>query len=279
VNATRFQVKRRIEIAAFNDINRFVQARLRQIEPEDLDPAFISSIQHEQAWQIGIQALMQRMVLHLDVENARSWAKAANKAMRGREIHAAIQAELAGDIHVRWREIADAHSAKIVSLPDFLAWHAAKKFQDEAYSGRRSRDIAEDIKGTLSSLAEWHVKMLARTEVGSAQTALTRARSERLNIDWYAWETSQDVRVRQSHRMMTGVLVNWGDPPAPEALLGIKSTLGHYHASQCPNCRCNCLPLISLSEVKWPAQVYYSGTIQRMSRKQFAEFAGVGIAA
>jgi uncharacterized protein with gpF-like domain len=67
------------------------------------------------------------------------------------------------------------------------------------------------------------------------------ARSEDLNLTYFEWDTSQDQRVRPSHRLMSGMLVAWNDLPAPEKLAGIKSTLGKYAPGMCPNCRLHSL--------------------------------------
>jgi SPP1 gp7 family putative phage head morphogenesis protein len=279
VNTEVWKTRRRLELGYFNDLNRMVQARLKKISPELLDPGSIAAISTEPAFLEAVNALVNRMLLQLDVANARSWREAARKSMRGKEIYLAIKEELAGSIGVRWRDLAAAHSAKIISLPDYLAQVAGKHFTEQALTGKRSIDIARDLKGTLSSLTRSHVAMLARTEVASASTAFTRARSERMGIGWYEWLGSHDSRVRASHRNMAGCLVNWSDPPAPEQLIGLKSTLGHYHAGQCPNCRCPAAPLVSIAEVSWPHRVYWGGAIQRMTRGQFEQLQGDAMAA
>lgn len=274
-----WKTKRRLELGFFNDVNRIVQARLRQIKPEDLDPASIAAISQDPSFISAVNVLVNRMLLILDHDNQRSWYAAARRAMRGKEIYRALQEELAGQTGVRWHELAAQHSAKIVSLPDYLAEVAGKHFTAQAHSGKRSIEIAKEIRGTLSSLTRTHVAMLARTEVSSASTALTQARSERLGVGWYEWLGSHDARVRPSHRNMAGVLVAWNDPPAPEALIGEKSTLGHYHAGQCPNCRCPAAPLVSLDEVSWPHKVHSSGRVTRMTRREFELLRGVSGAA
>jgi SPP1 gp7 family putative phage head morphogenesis protein len=269
VRAQQWSVRRRLEVGYFNDLNRMVQARLNQISPEALDPGSVAAISSDPSFIAAVEALVSRMMLNLDQDNARSWRQAAHRAMRGKEIFAALKQEQAGQTGVRWRDLAAQHSAKIVSLPDYLAQVAAKHFTEQAHTGRRSIDIARDLKGTLSSLTRSHVAMLARTEVSSASTAFTRARSERMGIGWYEWLSSKDGRVRESHRNMAGVLVAWDDPPAPEALIGEKGPAGHYHAGMVYNCRCPAAPLVSLDEVSWPHKVYSGGVIQRMTRAQF----------
>lgn len=59
------------------------------------------------------------------------------------------------------------------------------------------------------------------------------------------------LRVRKSHRIMEGVLVNWNMPPSPERLAGEKD-VGNYHAGNIWNCRCYPEPLISVDDIRWP---------------------------
>ena len=119
-----------------------------------------------------------------------------------------------------------------------------------------------------------HIQLIARTETSKTSTALTRARSEELHLPAYVWRTSKDGRVRPSHRLMDGVICFWNDPPAPEALLGIKSTLGHYCCGDAPNDRCYPEPLLRLDAVSWPHKVFAGGSIQSMTRAAFAGVAG-----
>jgi len=103
-----------------------------------------------------------------------------------------------------------------------------------------------------------------------ASTALTQARSEELELPAYVWMTSHDSRVRDSHRNMDGVIVLWRDPPSPEALIGERSTLGHYHVGDCPNCRCTPIVILTLDDVQFPARVYSYGRIKYMMMDEFS---------
>ena len=118
-----------------------------------------------------------------------------------------------------------------------------------------------------------HIELISRTSVSTAETDITRARAESIDISAYQWASSEDSRVRPSHRKMDKVLVFWNDPPSPEALIGERDQ-GHYHAGQWFRCRCLCLPIISLDEISFPARLYRAGSIQRITRGNFAALAG-----
>lgn len=108
-----------------------------------------------------------------------------------------------------------------------------------------------------------------------ASSTLTMARCEELNLPWFEWDTSVDQRVRPSHRNLNGVICSWNDLPSPEALIGVKSTLGRCGPGMSPNCRCVPSVLLSADDVSWPRRVYVAGRLQMMTRAAFQKFTGV----
>lgn len=117
----------------------------------------------------------------------------------------------------------------------------------------------------------------ARNAVVETDSRLTQAIASALGLDWYLWQTREDVRVRMSHRRVNRVLVNWHDPPSPESLLGTPTGLGHYNAGCAPNCRCIPIPIARLSDVNWPHRVYFNGQIHSLTLAQFRSLAGPSI--
>jgi SPP1 gp7 family putative phage head morphogenesis protein len=225
---------------------------------------------HDQAF-LGIADLMaRRMITGVAVQNARSWRAAASQSMQGRRIYEALRQEREGPLAWRLEQLVQHNARLIRSLPLTLALRTDRYIAERQAEGIRSSDITKELRSKLPQLAEWHVRLIARTETAKAETAVTRARAENLNIDWYAWASSEDERVRTSHRNMDKVIVAWSDPPAPEQLIGIKSTLGHYNGGSSPNCRCLCLPVISLDQISWPARVYTQGRIWTLTRAAFS---------
>jgi SPP1 gp7 family putative phage head morphogenesis protein len=129
----------------------------------------------------------------------------------------------------------------------------------------RADQLAQNLLGQFDNLLEYQARRIARTETAKAQAALTQTRAQNLGINWYVWRT-----VRDSHRHMEGVLVPWGNPPNPEALIGKETTTGPYHAGNTFNCRCYAEPLIDIDWLEWPHKVYIGGAIQMMNRDEFA---------
>jgi SPP1 gp7 family putative phage head morphogenesis protein len=232
--------------------------------------------------QLGQRAteIALRVIRAVAQANGQSWRRAANKSRRARRIYDLLQSELAdAGVQQEFRSLLTRNAELIRSLPAELANWATSYVARQQQRGRRAKAIEQELSAKLPQLAASRVRLIARTEVSKAETAITRVRSERIGAHWYQWVTSKDKRVRPSHRNLDGVVVAWSDPPAPEQLIGEQSSLGHYHAGEAPNCRCICLPVISLDEIHWPARCYLNGVIRRLSRAEFVNAFGIPLAA
>jgi len=217
------------------------------------------------SWQAAERMVLQR--LH---DTARTWRQASREVMRGRDIYRMLQAELQGPVGDRVRELVEQNALLIKTLPENVALMASKEQQRRAVEGQRPADEPSLLK----HIARWQARRIARTETAKAQSALTQARSEELDLNWYVWRTSQE-RVRLSHRKMQGVLVSWNDPPSPERLLGEKNPPAPYNSGNIWNCRCYSEPLLRLEQVEWPHKVFRSGAIRMMTLAAFRRIAGV----
>jgi SPP1 gp7 family putative phage head morphogenesis protein len=242
---------------------RDILAMLRKVYADITDPTVsvigASEFIERYAWQAA-----QRMVTGVLYGSARTWREAARKAMRGQEIYELLNQELQGPIGERVRELIRENAQLIRSLPQDIAQQVAQEIATATVEGRRP----ESITSLVPYVAKWKAQLIARTETSKATTALTQARSESLDVIWYVWQSSQDERVRLSHRKMQGVLVQWDDPPSPEQLAGERS-YGHYQAGNIFNCRCYPEPLLRFDQVSWPHRCYMNGRIQHMTLAQF----------
>lgn len=213
------------------------------------------------------------MVTGVAVQNARTWREAASQSMRGREIYAALSREMKGPVGMIVRATVSDQADLITSLPRKVAQQSQAFIAEQQLRGVRAASIAADLRKRLPHMKRAHIDLIARTGVSSSMSAVIEGRASMLGLNWYEWDTSEDLRVRMSHRKMDRTLVCWGEAPAPEALIGVKSRLGHYHAGRCPNCRCLPNPLVMLSEVSWPHKVYTHGALTRMTKPQFVKIA------
>jgi SPP1 gp7 family putative phage head morphogenesis protein len=253
---------------------RAVQAFLKEffpwtIEAEGTQPELAFAQPVEEFVAGAAEALATRMLRSVAQVNAKTWRAAASKSLHGKQIFEALRTEMGGALGTRVDEIRAANAQLLLQLPARVAKRAAAFIASEQRRGRRSEAIAKSLQKQMPDVIRTRVRMMARTEIGRAETAFTRARSERLGLDWYVWATSEDGRVRASHRKLAEVLVNWNDPPSPEELAHEGNPFGHYHPGTVPNCRCLALPLVDLNEVRWPHKVYSHGKIEYVSRAQF----------
>jgi SPP1 gp7 family putative phage head morphogenesis protein len=237
------------------------------------DPTLSASLASEDVLAYDAAAQMaKRMIGGVLITNARSWRAAARQSLGSQRIYEALRGEMGGALGMRVDELIRANVKLIQRIPDVLNARAAAFIAREQRAGRRAEAIATDVAAMMPTVRRSLVKMMARTQVGRAETAVTQARAERLNLPWYEWATAEDIRVRPSHRKMDKMLVAWADPPAPEALAGEVSKLGHYAPGQIYNCRCIALPLIDVEQVRWPHKLYEHGHVSAISRAEFERY-------
>lgn len=124
----------------------------------------------------------------------------------------------------------------IKSLPIEAGERVADLVIEGLSSGVRANEIAKSIfesdEVTLS-----RAKLIARTEIATGSSNLTRVRAQSIGSEEYIWRTSRDSDVRLSHRKMEGRVCRWDSPPQVEP--GKR-----YHAGCFPNCRCWPEPII-----------------------------------
>ena len=285
MHKTDWSPRRLIELRYENALSR-LYSRLFQFAGGIRDPEEFTDRLREAAdagWLDEFaQAAASRMIVGLRVDGARTWRQAAQTSMRGQEIYRALQNEMISPVGVRVYDLVRNNAQLIKSVPLTLADDITRRSMELSQKGLRASEIAKDLREWVPTMTRGKVQLISRTEVSKASTALTRARSEEIGAGWYIWRSSEDGRVRLSHRFMDkqgGVLCSWDDAPAPEALIGIKSTLGHYGPGECPNCRCYPEPLLRLSHTQWPHRVHTAGVIRMMARAEFVRIAGFEVAA
>lgn len=229
------------------------------------------NFQNSEPFNSFVYSAVRRMVTPIAIQNMKTWRKAAKKSTKNPYLYKLLMREinngLKNDINIQIEENANL----IKTLPTDVAKKVTKDIEEMALKGMRASEIAKVIREQTDKHSRASAKLIARTEVSKTTTALTKARCDNLDLHWYVWRTAEDGdRVRKSHRIMEGVLVNWNEPPSPEALAGEKS-VGNYHAGNIWNCRCYSEPLIEIDDISWPHKVYINGKIQTMGKMQFEQ--------
>ena len=228
---------------------------------------FQNSIEYERY----ITSAVKRMVTPLGISNQRTWRMAAKKAAKGKILYRSLVEELRQDGYRIMEGQIIENVSLIKTLPEDIANKIVRDIAEYALQGKRAESIERLIVDKTNKHSRASARLIARTEVSKTSTALTKARSEQLGIQWYVWRTALDGnRVRLSHQIMEGVLVNWNNPPSPEALAGEKN-VGHYHAGNIWNCRCYAEPLLDIDDAHWPHKVYTNGKITTMKKGDFLQ--------
>jgi SPP1 gp7 family putative phage head morphogenesis protein len=222
--------------------------------------------------QNAAELLAKRMIFHTQKTNWRTWREAASRSSRAPMLYKLLEAEMQGATGARVHQLVRENAKLISSLPLAAATTLTDEIAKAQQSGARPKTVAKMAQKRFPELLRSRTHLISRTETAKASTALTQARCERLNVEWYQWETSQDQRTRKSHKHMDGVIVPWGHAPSPELLVGEKSQ-GNYQAGEIYNCRCVVIPILTLDDIQFPARVYWNGRITTMTKPQFKKIA------
>lgn len=271
-----FDIPKRLEQEYERAIRTLIGTRFAPLKNETFADWYnrVSALEGDEAIREIAERLAIKMVDWTNVVNARTWRSAAERTTGSRKLYAALRGELRGVVGYKARQIVNQNARLITSIPRKTASHITHKIFAAQQAGARPETIAKMMRVGLPKLMTNEIKLTARTETAKASSALTRARADELNLPFYIWLTSEDQRVRRSHRLMDGIVVPYSQAPSPEALAGEKSTLGHYHAGEAPNCRCTQIVVLSYADLRFPIRIYWGGRIQRMLLRDFKQIAG-----
>jgi SPP1 gp7 family putative phage head morphogenesis protein len=223
--------------------------------------------------QDASELLARRMIFSSQKTNWRTWREAASRSSQAGKLYSMLQAEMQGPTGARVQSLIRENASLISSLPLRSAQTLVDEITKAQQAGARPGTIAKMYQKRFPELLHSRVQLISRTETAKASSALTQARAEALNLDWFEWGTSKDKRTRKSHKNMNGVLCAWQDLPSPEKLVG-EADYGVYAAGATFNCRCLVLPLLAFSDVSWPHKVYRNGSIKQMTLTAFKQIAG-----
>jgi SPP1 gp7 family putative phage head morphogenesis protein len=98
--------------------------------------------------------------------------------------------------------------------------------------GERFEGIAKDIAKTFG-VDQRRARTIARDQTSKLNASLTRLRQMEIGVEEYIWETSNDERVRATHKANQGKKFRWDTPPP---ITG--------HPSHDINCRCVASPVL-----------------------------------
>ncbi len=260
---TRAESKyRRLINRIFGDLDLRIRSATT---PEGIQEA-ISSFLLSPRFDTMCQQAASQMVTMLAVGQKATWREAAAASSQGRRIYKALKKELESTaIGPAIQATVQENASLIKTVPRTMAKKFTALAEKRRFEGVRPEDITKEIQATATHLREYEARRIARTESAKASTALIKARSESIGLDWYTWLSVGDERVRSSHRNMNGILCRFSDPPNPEALFpGADShnSGGCYDPGCIYNCRCRARPVLALEDVEFPVKIHVSGHIE-----------------
>lgn len=77
--------------------------------------------------------------------------------------------------------------------------------------GSRFTEVSKQLQKRFG-ISRRRANLIGRDQVSKLNSSLTRLRQQSAGVDSYRWQTSNDERVRNSHRIMNGRICSWEDP-------------------------------------------------------------------
>ena len=130
-------------------------------------------------------------------------------------------------------KIFSAQNAQLIkSLPIEELARVSQDVERGLQQGERFTDIAETIQKSFG-ITHRRAKLIARDQTQKLNNSLTKLRQQEVGVEEYIWQTSDDERVRQTHKDNDGKKFRWDTPPP---ITG--------HPGNDVNCRCIARPVL-----------------------------------
>lgn len=137
-----------------------------------------------------------------------------------------------------------ASNATLARMIDDVMINLAKSYEE----GLGIVEAARSLDSTFTSMMDYELKRVARTEINGAQNQATFLTEQELGLDYHQWWTAQDDRVRGNdpadtadHVYLHGQIVRIGEPFS-NGLLHPLDTSGDI--SEWIQCRCRAVPFL-----------------------------------
>jgi SPP1 gp7 family putative phage head morphogenesis protein len=98
--------------------------------------------------------------------------------------------------------------ALIRSLPDRLVDQLRGEMSRALTSGTSLRQLTQIVRERTGA-AESRAELIARDQIGKLNGQLAQRRQTDIGVEQYVWRTSQDERVRPTHRVRDGKTYRW----------------------------------------------------------------------
>ena len=115
-------------------------------------------------------------------------------------------------------------------------------------NGTTTTEITKELQNRYN-ITKRRARLIARDQIGKLYSKITKKQQTDAGITEYIWSTSQDNRVRDSHRHLNKTTQKWGNPPIVDEKTGRRC-----HPGEDYQCRCIALPVFNLESIQLPIQ-------------------------
>lgn len=173
----------------------------------------------------------------------------AVRAVLGVDIFTSVDGQA---LQIAMRSWIRENTALIVNVNEQTMTEIGGLAQRAMRGGEGHRQIAKEIRRRFR-MTEARAKLIARDQISKLNGQITQQRNEALGVERYIWSTSEDERVRESHRVMNGKLCRWDDASVYSDDGGrtwnSRSSLGGYVGHPGSDFQCRCVSSPDLSGV------------------------------
>jgi len=150
-----------------------------------------------------------RTVLNLaGRQHTAAWTRAVRKAI-GVDIAALVHHS---DLTESIQRSAASAAELIKDISSTSARRIAQLALDYASGGKSVKAFVDDVQRVLK-VSRNRAKVIARDQIAKANSSFSRIRQVEAGVTSYVWRTSQDERVRPTHRSNNGKKIRWDQPP------------------------------------------------------------------
>ena len=203
-----------------------------------------------------VAKILQRKQLVTALDGVAASVAAHTREQFQRQVRAALGIDLPAsnpDFSRVFRDFRTKNTALIKTMAEDKVGRV-RRVLHEAGVGTRVEEIAAALQ-EQTGITDRHAALVARDQVLKLNGQVTEQRHQEAGVTEYIWRTSEDERVRESHRALDGTKHRYDQPPVQSAK-GERANPGQFF-----QCRCTMEPIIEgFDEEFAPGQQYAHGT-------------------
>lgn len=142
----------------------------------------------------------------------------------------------------------DENVGLIVTIPQDTLGDMRRIVLEGYRNGMPTKSLVKEIQKAYN-ISLRHARLIARDQTAKLNSQICRKQQEDAGVTEYIWSTSEDERVRASHRRLNKKRFKWSDPPIVDEKKGRRCNPGEDY-----QCRCCALPVFDFDTVDLPIQ-------------------------